>query len=206
MTDFNIHDNGQMWKLNASNAIAEKHSGIMKQVERNLENFINKHYKLLFHNNIIEDYLDIRDTLLIQITRQILEDKKTQQKYAHGLFKLMFQYQVEPDLRLTLNEINTGYIPCEVGGPIKYKCGCSALHYHNPREHNTNIITRVHYCKCHHKVKHIEAKLSSTLVAVKHELESITHPLNRINRITENEHYTTYKLKLNVNTIPILTA
>jgi len=179
--DYNdIHDNKHVWTIKISEAIATKHSGIMRRMERDMEHFINQHYEELVRHEAIEDYLDIRDALLIHIARQILNEQKTKRKCEHSLFQCMFQEQIKPELRPTFHQIKIGYIPCEIGGPIKYKCGCSALHYHNPQEPNSDILTRFYYCKYHHKIKNIEAQLSSTLEVVQRELESITHTQNRI--------------------------
>ena len=111
----------------------------LTKLEKQYDNYLNKNQHLLMLLDTIYDYLDIRDAIRVRVQRLEIEEKrqtiykiknineiknKNTKKYDR-----MFHLLIEPELRLTEEQISQGYThyPDE---PTEYKCGCTSIRYY----------------------------------------------------------------------------
>jgi len=120
------------------------------ELERKYDKFLNdnQHYLLLL--DVLEDYLDIRDALIIQIQRIQRKEKEhnsdiiinivdsTNTNLIHYCeYSNDFQSLLPSGLRLSHTQMLSGYVPAPKE-PKEYKCGCLSIKYYSP-------------CACLHK-------------------------------------------------------
>ncbi len=145
-------------------------------LEYKYDNFLEANQQLLDLYNIIDELLDIRNAITIQISRlerkrQIIEHNKKQEK----------EKKKKHSLNLTQDQRDQGYSQCQ--NSIKeYKCGCKIIQYkkHNQKQREIPVIQKHHYCFKHlHylKTKHI---LDDELTKINIELSSITKKENEL--------------------------
>jgi hypothetical protein len=147
-------------------------------LEYKYDNFLEANQQLLDLYNIIDELLDIRNAVTIQISRlerkrQIIEHNKKQEQEK----KKKQQEQRQK------NREDQGYSQCQ--NSIKeYKCGCKIIQYQyqyqNQKQREIPIIQKHQYCFKHlHylKTKHI---LDDELTKINIELSSITKKENEL--------------------------
>jgi hypothetical protein len=165
-------------------------------LEYKYDNFLEANQQLLDLYNIIDELLDIRNAVTIQISRlerkkQIIEHNKKQEQEQKKKQQEQRQKQQEqgdkrePNLNLTQDQKNQGYIPCQ-NGLKEYKCGCKIIQYQKQKQkqkqkqREITVIQKQHYCFKHlHylKTKHI---LDDELTKINIELSSITKKENEL--------------------------
>jgi len=120
-------------------------------LERRYDSFLKRNQHLLLLSDNIENYLDIRDALIVQIQRLQRDEKRQQYKeksYIQTIsiendnrdtisskpsyceYDHSFQYILPPQLRLTQIQILQGFVPCP-NEPKEYKCGCLSIKYYS---------------------------------------------------------------------------
>jgi hypothetical protein len=143
--------------------------------------FLERNLQLLDLHNIIEDLLDIRDTISIQICRikrakEIYEYNKTQQEQKKSI-------QAHTGLNLTKNQKDQGYILCQ-NSLKEYKCGCKTIQYQKQNQkQNQNQITVIQkqqYCFKHLHYLKTKCILDEELTKINLELVNITRKENEI--------------------------
>jgi len=168
------------------------------ELEYKYDEFLNKYCHLLILHELIEEYLDIRDALTIQRQRMEREDKKKMYKENQKMYEKpcdyehRFQVILPDDLKLSLEQIRQGYMPC-FGEPREYKCGCQSIKYYaqcsckrvsNTCENqkcNEKIyphIRQYYYCIRHRLLKEKQERLEENLAKIKKELENIKRHSN----------------------------
>jgi hypothetical protein len=198
----------------------------LKNLERRYDNFLEKNLHILFLHELIEYYLDTRDTLIIQIQRLEREEQKkmyeedkhifymvnpTIQNYQNNPYEYdhTFQHLLPKELRLTPIQILQGYMPYP-NEPKEYKCGCLSMKYYSPcackkkqpicQEVNCNE-------KLYSNIKlHSYCKSHGQLVAIQTKLETeltkIKKELTSIKRSSNSLDCEDYKNSLSKNPIP----
>jgi hypothetical protein len=157
-------------------------------LEYKYDNFLEANQQLLDLYNIIDELLDIRNAVTIQISRlerkrQIIEHnkKQEQEKKKKIAQEQREKREEEQDLHLTQDQKTQGYIQSQ-NGLKEYKCGCKIIQYkkHNQKQREIPVIQKHHYCFKHlHylKTKHI---LDDELTKINIELSSITKKENEL--------------------------
>jgi hypothetical protein len=168
-------------------------------LEKKYDKFLEINQHLLFLQDTIDFYLDIRDALTIQLQRLEREERKkiyyqqsileteTKCEYRHE-----FQNMLPDNIKLTKEQIEKGYIPCP-NEPKEYKCGCLTMKYYapccckrisalceNPRcneKIHPNIKTQ-YYCINHHILLSKQERLKSELSKIEKELSLIRRQSN----------------------------
>lgn len=159
----------------------------LSDLENTYNIFLERNLQLLDLHNIIEDLLDIRDTISIQICRinrakQIYEYNKSQQEQNRSI-------QAHTGLNLTKNQKNQGYILCQ-NSLKEYKCGCKTIQYQKPiqnqsQNQNQNqkqitVIQKHQYCFKHLHYLKTKCILDEELTKINMELASITRKENEV--------------------------
>lgn len=186
-------------EISTISMIRNKHD--LLKLELKYDNFLSNHQQLLFLNNLIEEYLDIRDALTIQRQRMEREEKKrllnqgvlslhySPCKYEHNLQNIL-----PDDLKLSQVQLSQGYMPCP-NEPKEFKCGCETIKYVSRcecrRVSNTcksqkcnekiyPILKLQSYCITHHLLFETQKQLEQKLINVKKELSDIKRHSNRL--------------------------
>ena len=149
----------------------------LSDLENTYNIFLERNLQLLDLHNIIEDLLDIRDTISIQICRinrvkQIYEYNKSQQEQNRSI-------QAHTGLNLTKNQKNQGYILSQ-NSLKEYKCGCKTIQYQKPNQKQITIIQKHQYCFKHLHYLKTKCILDEELTKINMELASITRKENEV--------------------------
>ena len=147
-------------------------------LECKYDNFLEANQQLLDLYNIIDEFLDIRNAVTIQISRlerkkQVIEHNKKQEQ----------EQKKKHSLNLTQDQREQGYSQCQ-NSVKEYKCGCKIIQYQKQnqkqKQREIPVIQKHHYCFKHlHylKTKHI---LDDELTKINIELSSITKKENEL--------------------------
>jgi hypothetical protein len=133
--------------------------GYLLQLESKYDVFLEKNMQLLDLYNIIDELLDIRDAITIQICR--LKRKRRLSEY----------YQTSQSLTAKQKE---------------YKCGCTVKHQqqqqHQQEKNNKTQITIIQHQYCPKHLHYFKTKqiLETELTKINQELASITKKENEI--------------------------
>lgn len=157
----------------------------LSDLENTYNIFLERNLQLLDLHNIIDELLDIRDTISIQICRinrakKIYEYKKAQEEQNRSI-------QAHTGLNLTKNQKIQGYILCQ-NSLKEYKCGCKTIQYQKPNQNqNQNqkqkqitIIQKHQYCFKHLHYLKTKCILDEELTKINMELASITRKENEV--------------------------
>jgi hypothetical protein len=206
-----------------SSIIKMKNKHQLQDLERKYDKFLQTNQHLLFLHNIIEDYLDIRDALIIQIQR--LQREERRQSYhinthlidhshnenqnknenlnynQHCEYTHEFQYLFPPSLRINQVQMIQGYIPCP-NEPKEYKCGCLSIKYYSPcackKQSNTVCKNPVCNEKRYPPIKsHAYCRTHSRLIIIQTDLEEeltkVKKELSYIRRNSNSLDYDDYQ-------------
>ena len=168
-------------------------------LENKYDKFLETNLELLDLYNIIDELIDIRDTITLQICR--LRRKK--ELYEHNKYQNQIQSQSQKEeqtnsvksvlsntgLNLTKNQKSQGYILCQ--NTLKeYKCGCKTIEYYKPNlkknqnikqnSRQTPVIQKQQYCYRHLHCLKIKYVLEEELTKINMELSSITRKENEV--------------------------
>lgn len=149
----NKHQNAPMLppKISIPDILAMTNKRQLIDLERKYDRYLNLNQQYLLLLDVMEDYLDIRDTLIIQIQRI---QRKEQERMSDIIINIVdtdinlihyceysndFQSLLPSGLRLTHTQMLSGYVPAPKE-PKEYKCGCLSIKYYSP-------------CACLHKHK-----------------------------------------------------
>ena len=129
--------------------------GYLSQLENKYDVFLEKNIQLLDLYNIIDDLLDIRNAITIQICR--LKRKRRLSEYYHT------------------SQSHTAK-------QKEYKCGCKVK---QQQEENKKKITIIQHQYCHKHLHYLKTKqiLETELTKINQELASITKKENEIELI-----------------------
>jgi len=132
-------------KISIGDILAMPNKRQLIELERKYDKFLNdnQHYLLLL--DVLEDYLDIRDTLIIQIQRiqrkeqehrseiiiNIVDMNANQNSLHYCDYSHDFQPMLPASLRLSHTQMLSGYVPAPKE-PKEYKCGCLSIKYYSP--------------------------------------------------------------------------
>jgi len=149
----------------------------LSDLENTYNIFLERNLQLLDLHNIIDDLLDIRDTISIQICRikraqQIYEYNKAQEEQNRTI-------QANTGLNLTKNQRVQGYILCQ-NSLKEYKCGCKTIQYQKPNQKQIAVIQKQKYCFKHLHYLKTKCILDEELTKINMELASITLKENEI--------------------------
>jgi hypothetical protein len=133
-------------------------------LEYKYDNFLEANQQLLDLYNIIDELLDIRNAVTIQISRlerkrQIIEHNKKQEQEQRQKNKIEEQRQRQQQR--------------EQNSLKEYKCGCKIIQYQKHHQKHHYCFKHLHYLK----TKHI---LDDELTKINIELSSITKKENEL--------------------------
>jgi hypothetical protein len=143
-------------------------------LENNYDRFLETNLDLLDIYNIIDELIDIRDTITLQISR-LRRKKQLQDYYYYNINNNNnkdYSHSHSTSLNLTKSQKNQGYILCQNTLKI-YKCGCKTIQYEipNQKQRQKPVIQKQKYCP-----KHLQCfKMKSIL---EEELTNITKKEN----------------------------
>jgi hypothetical protein len=159
-----------------------RNKGYLMELEKQYDEFLDKNQQILMLLETIYDYLDVRDAIRLQVQRLEIEDKKKElyknvKKEKTIKYDRTFHLLIEPELRLTEEQIQQGYAPT-INEPKEYKCGCASIRYKKqgvPTDINMNL-----YCDIHIGKKKTHDELEIRLKGIKRELSIIKRKSNRL--------------------------
>ena len=160
-----------------------RNKGYLMELEKQYDDFLDKNQQILMLLETIYDYLDVRDAIRLQVQRLDIEEKKKKiykinvKKEKEIKYDRTFHLLIEPELRLTEEQIQQGYAPT-INEPKEYKCGCASIRYKNkniPKDINLNL-----YCDIHIGKKKTHDELEIRLKSIKRELSRIKRKSNRV--------------------------
>jgi hypothetical protein len=162
-----------------------RNKGYLMELEKQYDDFLDKNQQILMLLETIYDYLDIRDAIRLQVQRLEIEEKKKEiykiniKKEKENTIKYdrTFHLLIEPELRLTEEQIQQGYAPT-INEPKEYKCGCASIRYKN--KNITKDINLNLYCDIHIGKKKTHDELEIRLKGIKRELSRIKRKSNRV--------------------------
>jgi hypothetical protein len=179
---------------------------LLKKLETEYDDYLDKYQHLLLLHDLIDDYLDIRDALTIRLSRieRMERLKWYQEKYnSHysireevmiGEYDHSLQNILPDDLKLTETQIQQGYTPYP-NEPREFKCGCLTMKYYcqcdckrvsaicknpNCKEKMMPIVKLQYHCLNHCQLKRKEEYLEQELTKVKKELSDIKRQSNSL--------------------------
>ena len=165
-----------------------RNKGYLMELEKQYDEFLDKNQQILMLLETIYDYLDVRDAIRLQVQRLDIEYKKKElyknvKKEKEIKYDRTFHLLIEPELRLTEEQIQQGYVPT-INEPKEYKCGCASIRYKTPdsKSNDTNLkdINLNLYCDIHIGKKKLHDELETRLKTVKRELSRIKRKSNRL--------------------------
>jgi len=188
------------------------------ELEKKYDRFLQQNQHLLLIHELIDEYLDIRDTISIQ--RQRIERKEKNQLFlekskiieSHNyscLYNHSYQIMLPDSLKLESQQIDDGYMPCP-NEPREYKCGCLSMKYYSPccckkistscrnprcKEKTCPIIKLQYYCIDHMLLIAKQENLENEITKVKKEISYIKHNSNSLD-------YDDYKNAISKNPKP----
>ena len=172
-----------------------RNKGYLMELEKQYDDFLDKNQQILMLLETIYDYLDVRDAIRIQVQRLEIDDKKKdlfKKKEKEIKYDRTFHLLIEPELRLTEEQIQQGYAPT-INEPKEYKCGCASIRYKNPDSKSNDInlkdINLKLYCDIHVGKKKLHDELETRLKTVKRELSRIKRKGNRLDTKKKSSKY-----------------
>ena len=132
--------------------------GYLSQLESKYDVFLEKNMQLLDLYNIIDDLLDIRDAITIQICR-LKRNRKRNDYYQ----TLQSETVKQTDNTYSLKE---------------YKCGCKVKQQNNKKQ--ITVIQKQYYCFKHLHYFKTKQILETELTKINQELSTITKKENEI--------------------------
>ena len=152
----------------------------LSQLENKYDVFLETNMQLLDLYNVIDELLDIRDAITIQICR-LKRKTKLNEYYRFEERKRESETSHSNSLTLSQEQKEMGYSPF----PTKeYKCGCKTRQYQRvtqqPTKKQITVIQKQQYCFKHlhyYKTKQI---LETELTKINTELSSVTKKENEI--------------------------
>ena len=159
-----------------------RNKGYLMDLEKQYDDFLDKNQQILMLLETIYDYLDIRDAIRLQVQRLEIEDKKKEiykinvKKENTIRYDRTFHLLIEPELRLTEEQIQQGYAPT-INEPKEYKCGCASILY---KKTGSPCINLKLYCDIHIGKKKMHDELEIRLKGIKRELSRIKRKSNRV--------------------------
>jgi len=139
--------------------------GYLSQLESKYDVFLEKNMQLLDLYNIIDDLLDIRDAITIQICR--LKRNRKRNDYYQTL-------QSETEIETSKQTDNTYSLK-------EYKCGCKVKqHQQQNNKKQITVIQKQYYCFKHLHYFKTKQILETELTKINQELSSITKNENEI--------------------------
>jgi hypothetical protein len=159
-----------------------RNKGYLMELEKQYDEFLDKNQQILMLLETIYDYLDVRDAIRLQVQRLEIEDKKKElyknvKKEKIIKYDRIFHLLIEPELRLTEEQIQQGYAPT-INEPKEYKCGCASIRYKT--QSITKDINLKLYCDIHIGKKKTHDELETRLKGIKRELSQIKRKSNRL--------------------------
>ena len=126
---------------------------VLKRAENRITLFIENNSENLYESGTLDRYLEFRNMLLICIDRQIIIEKREKERCVRELSGWMFNDCLESELRLTLTELVSGYMPHNYSGsPCRLTCGCVTMNYWiyvGGKFDSDSLITRRSCCNSH---------------------------------------------------------
>jgi hypothetical protein len=160
-----------------------RNKGYLMELEKQYDEFLDKNQQILMLLETIYDYLDVRDAIRLQVQRLEIEEKKKEiyqknVKKENTIIKYdrTFHLLIEPELRLTEEQIQQGYTPT-INEPKEYKCGCASIRYNKT---GSPCINMKLYCDIHIGKKKTHDELEFKLKGIKRELSRIKRKSNRV--------------------------
>jgi hypothetical protein len=184
-----------------------RNKGYLMELEKQYDDFLDKNQQILMLLETIYDYLDVRDAIRLQVQRLEIEDKKKEiyknvKKEKEIKYDRTFHLLIEPELRLTEEQIQQGYA-ATINEPKEYKCGCASIRYKHPDSKSNDInlndinlkdinlkdINLNLYCDIHIGKKKLHDELEIRLKTVKRELSRIKRKGNRVDAKKRSSKY-----------------
>ena len=168
-----------------------RNKGYLMELEKQYDDFLDKNQQILMLLETIYDYLDIRDAIRLQVQRLEIEGKKKEiykinvKKENTIKYDRTFHLLIEPELRLTEEQIQQGYAPT-INEPKEYKCGCASIRYNKVGSPGINLNL---YCDIHIGKKKMHDELEIKLKNIKRELLRIKRKSNRVEPKKRNSKY-----------------
>ena len=169
-----------------------RNKGYLMELEKQYDDFLDKNQQILMLLETIYDYLDIRDAIRLQVQRLEIEGKKKEiykinvKKENTIKYDRTFHLLIEPELRLTEEQIQQGYAPT-INEPKEYKCGCASIRYNKVGSPGINLNL---YCDIHIGKKKMHDELEIKLKNIKRDLSRIKRKSNRVEPKKRNSKYT----------------
>lgn len=168
-----------------------RNKGYLMELEKQYDEFLDKNQQILMLLETIYDYLDVRDAIRLQVQRLEIEEKKKElykinvKKENTIKYDRTFHLLIEPELRLTEEQIQQGYAPT-INEPKEYKCGCASIQY---KKTGSPCINLKLYCDIHIGKKKMHDELEIKLKGIKRELTRIKRKSNRVDPKKRNSKY-----------------
>jgi hypothetical protein len=189
--------------VNKINLMSDLH--YLSSLENMYHEFLNKNQHLLSLYNMIDELLDIRDALSIQVSKlkrkegidKLYSENKKYDKTNNNLDlnnnninsydninnALYYQKYLPSQLCLSQHEIKIGYKLIN-NEPKEYKCGCQTIRYTKESNSNTNsnscILKKELYCNHHSSLKRKEKILMTELKLIRKEIINMKRDTNSI--------------------------
>lgn len=167
-----------------------RNKGYLMELEKQYDEFLDKNQQILMLLETIYDYLDVRDAIRLQVQRLEIEEKKeiykiNVKKENTIKYDRTFHLLIEPELRLTEEQIQQGYVPT-IDEPKEYKCGCASIRYTKTGSPGIDLNL---YCDIHIGKKKTHDELEIKLKGIKRELTRIKRKSNRVDPKKRNSKY-----------------
>jgi hypothetical protein len=216
-------------KISIEDILSMSNKWQLIDLERKYDRFLNVNQQYLLLLDVMEDYLDIRDALIIQIQRiqrkeqehmtdiiiNIVDKNPNSSAIHYCEYSNDFQSLLPFGLRLNHTQMLSGYVPAPKE-PKEYKCGCLSIKYYSPcdclhkhKEKLYNTICKKPSCnetkypvlKKHAFCKsHI--KLNTTRQKYEEKLLQIREDLGSIKRNSNSLDYEDYQNSIASNPYP----
>jgi hypothetical protein len=169
----------------------------LSQLEIIYDNFLNKNHHLLALYELIDDMLDIRDALTIQVSKLKRKAEKnillkeninanTNVNNNENIDDTNYNYNYNKylpiELCLTQEQLKQGYTIMS-NEPKEYKCGCETIRYttnNKGKNSNNKILKKALFCNYHNNLKRKEKILTTELKIIRKEIVNIKRDTNSI--------------------------
>jgi len=169
-------------------SLAKMPKEFLINMEKAYDEYVLKNEQVLLLNDLIEDYLDIRDAIAIYLQRLLREEQRQyfnrpQESVKEDKYYDMMLPYLEKSLQLTKEEKSKGYMP-RPSEPKEYKCGCVTMCYYRNQSKKygkeKNNIKKYYYCPNHEKMVIRKEHLESQLTKIKQELANSKKYINSL--------------------------
>jgi hypothetical protein len=150
--------------INPSNIHIITDTNYLLDLENKYDNFLEKNVDLLDLYNIIDELIDIRNTITLQISR--IRRKKQMYNYYYNN-----ENNDDENNNLTKNSVK------------EYKCGCKNIKYQKQKNLKSNqipIIQKQQHCNKHLNMLKTKCILEEELTKINTELANITNKENEV--------------------------